>query len=112
MSLHRGGTVAFKKKRQKRSVFILKKATVLGIHASGVGASTGCCCFLDCMGCDQCHKKKKKKKHWGGMMVTKHGSQQRSNQYDAGNLNTVIFFILNVCVCVFFFFLPFLNVTI
>ena len=103
MSLHRGGTVAFKKKRQKRSVFILKKATVLGIHASGVGASTGCCCFLDCMGCDQCHKKKKKK-HWGGMMVTKHGSQQRSNQYDAGNLNTVIFFILNVCVVFFFFF--------
>ena len=45
-------------------------------------------------------------------MVTKHGSQQRSNQYDAGNLNTVIFFILNVCVVFFFFFLPFLNVTI
>lgn len=63
MSLHSGGTVALKKKkRQKRSLVILKKATVLGIHASGVGASTGCCCFLDRMGCDQCHRQKKKKK--------------------------------------------------
>lgn len=34
-------------------------------------------------------------------MVTKDGSQQRSNQYDAGNLTTVIFFILDVC-CLFF----------
>lgn len=38
-----------------KSLFTPKKTAVLGIHASGVGAATGCYCFSWCMAGDPCH---------------------------------------------------------
>lgn len=45
------GTVDLKAK----SLFIPEQTTVLGIHASGIGASTGCYYFLEYMRGDWCH---------------------------------------------------------